>query len=251
MGRGGTHTGVYGGTPGLILGVPGSGARSGGAGSGGEAGLSPRGAFRGGGTFAPFLMRDVTLALTSPPSLLSPILLTSPPPAPPRSALRPFRPRGPAQPALPLPGHHQQVSWGGGGDQVEAFWGFPWGLPPESWASPRPCGSSLQLYPCPRSVLDFDFEKLCSISLSHINVYACLVCGKYFQGEPPRSCGSGCCLGDTQGLPGDQGAVKGDMGTPRGQDAAGKGMGDAQGLGYCWGGTQGTPRGQGAVRRGT
>uniref|UniRef100_A0A2K5J243 ubiquitinyl hydrolase 1 n=1 Tax=Colobus angolensis palliatus TaxID=336983 RepID=A0A2K5J243_COLAP len=32
-----------------------------------------------------------------------------------------------------------------------------------------------------RSVLDFDFEKLCSISLSHINAYACLVCGKYFQ----------------------------------------------------------------------
>jgi len=34
-----------------------------------------------------------------------------------------------------------------------------------------------------RSVLDFDFEKLCSVSLSHINVYACLVCGKYFQGN--------------------------------------------------------------------
>lgn len=34
-----------------------------------------------------------------------------------------------------------------------------------------------------RSVLDFDFEKLCSISLSHINAYACLVCGKYFQGK--------------------------------------------------------------------
>ena len=34
-----------------------------------------------------------------------------------------------------------------------------------------------------RHVLDFDFEKLCSVSLSHINVYACLVCGKYFQGE--------------------------------------------------------------------
>lgn len=34
-----------------------------------------------------------------------------------------------------------------------------------------------------RQVLDFDFEKLCSISLSRINVYACLVCGKYFQGE--------------------------------------------------------------------
>lgn len=34
-----------------------------------------------------------------------------------------------------------------------------------------------------RHVLDFDFEKLCSVSLSRINVYACLVCGKYFQGE--------------------------------------------------------------------
>ncbi|XP_034244355.1 U4/U6.U5 tri-snRNP-associated protein 2 [Thrips palmi] len=34
-----------------------------------------------------------------------------------------------------------------------------------------------------RQVLDFDFEKLCSVSLSRINVYACLVCGKYFQGR--------------------------------------------------------------------
>lgn len=34
-----------------------------------------------------------------------------------------------------------------------------------------------------RVLLDFDFEKLCSISLSKINVYACLVCGKYFQGN--------------------------------------------------------------------
>ena len=32
-----------------------------------------------------------------------------------------------------------------------------------------------------RSVLDFDFEKLCSVTLSRINAYACLVCGKYFQ----------------------------------------------------------------------
>nr|CDQ05367.1 BMA-USP-39, isoform a [Brugia malayi] len=32
-----------------------------------------------------------------------------------------------------------------------------------------------------RCALDFDFEKLCSVSLSHINVYACMVCGKYFQ----------------------------------------------------------------------
>ncbi|KTW30111.1 hypothetical protein T552_00589 [Pneumocystis carinii B80] len=33
-----------------------------------------------------------------------------------------------------------------------------------------------------RTRLDFDFEKLCSISLSNLNVYACLICGKYFQG---------------------------------------------------------------------
>jgi len=34
-----------------------------------------------------------------------------------------------------------------------------------------------------RTVLDFDFEKLCSVNLSNLNVYACLVCGKYFQGR--------------------------------------------------------------------
>jgi len=34
-----------------------------------------------------------------------------------------------------------------------------------------------------RKVLDFDFEKQCSVNLSNMNVYACLVCGKYFQGR--------------------------------------------------------------------
>ncbi|GAQ87822.1 Spindle pole body protein - Sad1p [Klebsormidium nitens] len=34
-----------------------------------------------------------------------------------------------------------------------------------------------------RQVLDFDFEKFCSVSLSNLNVYGCLVCGKYFQGR--------------------------------------------------------------------
>ncbi|PQE32024.1 ubiquitin thiolesterase protein [Rutstroemia sp. NJR-2017a WRK4] len=38
-----------------------------------------------------------------------------------------------------------------------------------------------------RSVLDFDFEKLCSVTLSNINVYACLVCGKYYQGRGTKS----------------------------------------------------------------
>ena len=47
--------------------------------------------------------------------------------------------------------------------------------------------SDLYLDTIDRSVLDFDFEKLCSVSLSNINVYACLVCGKYYQGRGPRS----------------------------------------------------------------
>ncbi|KAJ0263485.1 Ubiquitin C-terminal hydrolases superfamily protein [Hirschfeldia incana] len=38
-----------------------------------------------------------------------------------------------------------------------------------------------------RQVLDFDFERFCSVSLSNLNVYACLVCGKYFQGRSQRS----------------------------------------------------------------
>ncbi|GJX99764.1 U4/U6.U5 tri-snRNP-associated protein 2 [Tanacetum coccineum] len=38
-----------------------------------------------------------------------------------------------------------------------------------------------------RQVLDFDFEKFCSVSLSNLNVYACLVCGKYFQGRGHKS----------------------------------------------------------------
>lgn len=38
-----------------------------------------------------------------------------------------------------------------------------------------------------RHVLDFDFEKLCSVSLSRINIYACLVCGRYYQGRGPST----------------------------------------------------------------
>eukprot|EP00039_Didymoeca_costata_P007298 m.98366 g.98366 ORF g.98366 m.98366 type:complete len:558 (+) comp13632_c0_seq1:32-1705(+) len=44
-------------------------------------------------------------------------------------------------------------------------------------------------YHCPyldtinRMILDFDFEKLCSVTMSNLNVYSCLVCGKYFQGR--------------------------------------------------------------------
>jgi U4/U6.U5 tri-snRNP-associated protein 2 len=34
-----------------------------------------------------------------------------------------------------------------------------------------------------RSVLDFDLEKVCSVTLTNINVYCCLCCGKFFQGR--------------------------------------------------------------------
>ena len=38
-----------------------------------------------------------------------------------------------------------------------------------------------------RERCDFDFEKLCSITLSNQNVYACLVCGKYFSGRGTKT----------------------------------------------------------------
>lgn len=47
--------------------------------------------------------------------------------------------------------------------------------------------SSLYLETIDRKRLDFDFEKLCSVSLSSVNVYACLTCGKYFQGRGKKS----------------------------------------------------------------
>ncbi|KAF8683411.1 Spindle pole body protein [Rhizoctonia solani] len=38
-----------------------------------------------------------------------------------------------------------------------------------------------------RAALDFDFEKVCSVSMSNQNIYGCLVCGKYFQGRGKSS----------------------------------------------------------------
>ncbi|KAL6849342.1 Ubiquitin carboxyl-terminal hydrolase 10 [Amphichorda felina] len=54
-------------------------------------------------------------------------------------------------------------------------------------AAPTDGYDDLYLDTIDRNVLDFDFEKLCSVSLSNINVYACLVCGRYFQGRGPKS----------------------------------------------------------------
>ncbi|KIM47591.1 hypothetical protein M413DRAFT_439258 [Hebeloma cylindrosporum] len=47
--------------------------------------------------------------------------------------------------------------------------------------------SDLYLDTINRATLDFDFEKVCSVSLSNINIYGCLVCGKYFQGRGRKS----------------------------------------------------------------
>jgi hypothetical protein len=47
--------------------------------------------------------------------------------------------------------------------------------------------SDLYLDTVNRAALDFDFEKVCSVSLSNINIYGCLVCGKYFQGRGKSS----------------------------------------------------------------
>ena len=58
---------------------------------------------------------------------------------------------------------------------------------PTRQSAPTEGYADLYLDTINRSILDFDFEKLCSISLSNINVYACLVCGRYFQGRGPKS----------------------------------------------------------------
>lgn len=58
---------------------------------------------------------------------------------------------------------------------------------PKRQSEPMEGYSDLYLDTINRDVLDFDFEKLCSVTLSNINVYACLVCGKYFQGRGPKS----------------------------------------------------------------
>ncbi|TDL28179.1 cysteine proteinase [Rickenella mellea] len=50
-----------------------------------------------------------------------------------------------------------------------------------------PRSSDLYLDTINRMALDFDFEKLCSVCLSNINIYGCLVCGKYFQGRGRKS----------------------------------------------------------------
>ncbi|KAJ3224389.1 hypothetical protein HDU78_011010 [Chytriomyces hyalinus] len=52
-----------------------------------------------------------------------------------------------------------------------------------AFASEDSSSDSLYLDTVKRNLLDFDFEALCSVSLSALNVYSCLVCGKFFQGR--------------------------------------------------------------------
>ncbi|KAK3677746.1 Ubiquitin carboxyl-terminal hydrolase 10 [Recurvomyces mirabilis] len=54
-------------------------------------------------------------------------------------------------------------------------------------AGPDARYSDLYLDTISRKNMDFDFEKLCSVTLSNINVYACLVCGKYFAGRGAKT----------------------------------------------------------------
>jgi len=61
------------------------------------------------------------------------------------------------------------------------------GRAPIRQSAPTQGYDDLYLDTIDRNVLDFDFEKLCSVSLSNINVYACLVCGRYYQGRGPKS----------------------------------------------------------------
>ena len=60
-------------------------------------------------------------------------------------------------------------------------------IPSSKQAKPPEGFTDLYLDTIDRSVLDFDFEKLCSVTLSNINIYACLVCGKYYQGRGLKS----------------------------------------------------------------
>ncbi|KAB8337105.1 hypothetical protein FH972_021409 [Carpinus fangiana] len=61
------------------------------------------------------------------------------------------------------------------------------GAPSTRQKAPAEGYSDLYLDTINRTLLDFDFEKLCSVTLSNVNVYACLVCGRYYQGRGPKS----------------------------------------------------------------
>ncbi|KAI6047993.1 spindle pole body protein [Pisolithus marmoratus] len=73
----------------------------------------------------------------------------------------------------------------GGPDQFQSVGENEQG--PNGNAIPDDAASDLYLDTINRALLDFDFEKVCSVSTSNINTYGCLVCGKYFQGRGRNS----------------------------------------------------------------
>ena len=75
----------------------------------------------------------------------------------------------------------------GGEDESDIDEDAPAIAAPKRQSQPMEGYSDLYLDTINRGILDFDFEKLCSVSLSNINVYACLVCGKYYTGRGPKS----------------------------------------------------------------
>lgn len=48
----------------------------------------------------------------------------------------------------------------------------------------RPTDDDLLCEAMNRKVLDFDSEAVCSVTVSNTNIYACLACGKFYQGIP-------------------------------------------------------------------
>ncbi|ONH68784.1 putative mRNA-splicing protein ubp10 [Cyberlindnera fabianii] len=58
---------------------------------------------------------------------------------------------------------------------------------PSSQQTHQQALENLYLDTIDRKRLDFDFEKLCSVTLSNVNIYGCLTCGKYFQGRGKSS----------------------------------------------------------------
>ncbi|KAF2221544.1 hypothetical protein BDZ85DRAFT_265574 [Elsinoe ampelina] len=81
-------------------------------------------------------------------------------------------------------GRHEVVE---DADVEDAEYDEPAVAAPARQSKPTEGYGDLYLDTINRSLLDFDFEKLCSVTLSNINVYACLVCGTYFQGRGPKS----------------------------------------------------------------
>jgi U4/U6.U5 tri-snRNP-associated protein 2 len=62
---------------------------------------------------------------------------------------------------------------------------------PSTSSSNNPSSSTTYISPhlptIQRSHLDFDFDHVCSVTLSNRNVHVCLVCGKFFSGRGPDS----------------------------------------------------------------